>query len=86
MTDATILIPTFRHAALVPFSVQSALDQEGATIEVFVVGDGVEDDTRAVLEPFAADERVRFFDFRKGERHGELHRHEALRRANGRIV
>jgi GalNAc5-diNAcBac-PP-undecaprenol beta-1,3-glucosyltransferase len=86
VTDATILIPTFRHAALVPFAVQSALDQEGVTVEVFVVGDGVEDDTRAALEPFAADERVRFFDFPKGERHGELHRHEALREANGRIV
>jgi GalNAc5-diNAcBac-PP-undecaprenol beta-1,3-glucosyltransferase len=86
VTDATILIPTFRHAALVPCSVRSALDQEGASVEVFVVGDGVEDDTRAALEPFGDDERVRFFDFSKGERHGELHRHEALREAKGRIV
>ena len=86
MTDATILIPTFRHAALVPFSVRSALDQEGVSVEIFVVGDGVEDDTRAALEPFGDDERVRFFDFPKGERHGELHRHETLREASGRIV
>lgn len=86
MTDATILIPTFRHAALIPYSVRSALDQEDVTVEVFVVGDGVEDDTRAALEPFAGDNRVRFFDFPKGERHGELNRHEALREASGRIV
>jgi hypothetical protein len=86
VTDATILIPTFRHASLVPFSVRSALDQEGASVEVFVVGDGVEDGTRAALESFADDERLRFFDFPKGERHGELHRHEALREASGRIV
>ena len=79
--DATILIPTFRHAALLPYALRSALDQEGASVEVFVVGDGVEDDTRAALEPFRDDERVRFFDFPKGERHGELHRHEALREA-----
>ena len=45
-----------------------------------------EDDTRAALEPFADDERVRFLDFPKGARHGELNRHEALREARGRIV
>ena len=86
MTDATILIPTFRHAALVPYSVRSALDQRGASVEVFVVGDGVEDDTRDALRPFADDDRVRFFDFPKGERHGELNRHEALHEAQGEIV
>jgi len=86
MIDATILIPTFRHAALLPYAVRSALDQDEASVEVFVVGDGVEDDTRAALEPFADDDRVRFFDFSKGPRHGELNRHEALREATGGIV
>lgn len=86
MIDATVLIPTFRHAALLPYSVRSALDQADASVEIFVVGDGVEDDTRAALEPFADDERVRFFDFPKGARHGELNRHEALREATGEIV
>ncbi len=46
----------------------------------------MEDDTRAALEPFRDDVRVRFFDFPKGERHGELNRHEALGEAKGRIV
>lgn len=86
MTTATILIPTHRHAALLPVAVRSALGQQGGSVEVFVVGDGVEDDTRAAMEPFQADPRVRFFDFPKGERHGERHRHEALREARGEIV
>ncbi len=86
MIDATILIPTFRHVALLPHALRSALDQEGTSVEVLVVGDGVEDDTRAALEPYGDDERVRFFDFPKGERHGELNRHEALGEAKGRIV
>ncbi len=86
MTDATILIPTYRHAALLPFAVRSALDQADVSVEVFVVGDGVEDDTRAALEPFAGDDRVRFFDLPKGPRHGELNRHESLREATGNIV
>ncbi len=86
MTDATILIPTHRHAALLPYALRSALDQGGASVEVFVVGDGVEDATRTVVTELAADPRVRFFDFPKGERYGEAHRHEALREATGRIV
>ena len=66
--------------------IRSALAQEGCSVELFIVGDGVEDDTRAAIEPFRADPRVRFFDFPKGERHGESHRHLALSEAAGRIV
>jgi glycosyltransferase involved in cell wall biosynthesis len=86
VTEATILVPTFRHPLLLPYALRSALAQEGVTFEIFVVGDGVEDDTRAAIEPFLADSRVRFFDFPKGERHGERNRHEALKEARGEIV
>jgi len=86
VTDATILIPTHRHAVLLPFAIRSALEQHGASVEVFVVGDGVEDATRTVVAQLAADPRLRFFDFPKGERYGELHRHAALAEAAGRIV
>ena len=86
MTDATILIPTHSHAALLPFAVRSALAQEGVAIELVVVGDGVEDDTREALAPFLADPRVRFFDCPKGERHGERLRHEALQESRSPIV
>jgi glycosyltransferase involved in cell wall biosynthesis len=84
--DATILIPTHAHADLLPFTLRSALAQSGVDIEVFVVGDGVTDETRDALRPFLADPRVRFFDNSKGERHGEAHRHAALGQANGRAV
>jgi glycosyltransferase involved in cell wall biosynthesis len=84
--DATILIPTHRHVELLPFALRSALGQDGVEIEVFVVGDGVEDATRAAMEPFLRDARVRFFDFPKGDRLGEAHRHIALQEARGRIV
>jgi GalNAc5-diNAcBac-PP-undecaprenol beta-1,3-glucosyltransferase len=86
MADATILIPTFRHTRLLPHAVASALDQTITSVEVFVVGDGVEDATREALAPFASDARVRFFDCPKGPRNGEVNRHEALREASGRIV
>jgi GalNAc5-diNAcBac-PP-undecaprenol beta-1,3-glucosyltransferase len=83
--DATIVIPTHDHAALLPYAIRSALGQEAA-IELFVIGDGVGDNTRDVLAPFLADSRVRFFDNPKGERLGEAHRHVALREAVGKIV
>ena len=86
MPDATILIPTYRHAELVPFAVRSALAQVGASFELFIVGDGVEDDTRTALEPYLSDPRVRFFDGPKGERNGERLRHEALQESSGEII
>jgi hypothetical protein len=86
VTDATILIPTFRHAALLPHSIESALDQEGVSIELFVVGDGVEDATREVMARYANDDRVRFFDLPKGPRLGETHRHPLMSEASGPIV
>ena len=86
MTDVTILIPTFRHAAVLPYAIDSALDQEGASIELFVVGDGVEDATREVMARYEGDERIRFFDLPKGPRLGEAHRHPLMPQASGRIV
>jgi GalNAc5-diNAcBac-PP-undecaprenol beta-1,3-glucosyltransferase len=85
IVDATILIPTHDHAALLPYAMRSALGQT-ASIELFVIGDGVGDDTRQALAPFLSDPRVRFFDYPKGERLGEAHRHIALQEAAGELV
>ena len=84
---ATVLIPTHDHGRTLLRSVPSALAQTVSELEVFVVGDGVPDETRELMaELAAADERVRFFDNPKGERHGEAHRHAALQEARGEIV
>ena len=87
MTDATILIPTHRHAAFLPYAIESALDQEGASIEVLVIGDGVEAPTREVIGRYVGDARLRYFDRPKAARLGEAHRHPILmEEARGRIV
>jgi len=84
---ATVLIPTHDHGRTLLRSVPSALGQTVSELEVFVVGDGVPDETRELMvELAAADDRVRFFDNPKGERHGEAHRHAALQEARGEIV
>ncbi|HUW57769.1 MAG TPA: glycosyltransferase family 2 protein [Planctomycetota bacterium] len=84
---ATILVPTHNHGSTLWASVGSALRQTVSDIEVFVIGDGVPDETRDIMaEMMRGDSRVRFFDHPKGPRHGEVYRHEALREARGRIV
>jgi GalNAc5-diNAcBac-PP-undecaprenol beta-1,3-glucosyltransferase len=87
VTEATIFIPTHRHADLLPYSLASALDQRDVTVEVVVMGDGVEDATREVVARFSDDPRVRFFDLPKGPRNGEVNRHRLLlEEAQGRFV
>jgi glycosyltransferase involved in cell wall biosynthesis len=68
-------------------AIASVQAQSLQDFELFVVGDGVADPTRELIgELGAKDSRIRFFDFAKGPRKGEVHRHEALRHARGRIV
>jgi glycosyltransferase involved in cell wall biosynthesis len=56
-------------------------------IEILIIGDGVDDSVRSTVERLrAADARIRFFDFPKGPRNGEIHRDGVLRQARGRIV
>lgn len=84
---ATVLVPTHNHTELIGFSLVSILRQTVQSFEVFVVGDGAPFSTRRVVRRIAArDARVRYFDFPKGKRHGEAHRHEALKQAKGRYI
>ena len=54
-------------------------------LEIFVVGDGVPDETRELVAE-TGDPRIRFFDNPKGPRNGEIHRHAALAEARSGIV
>lgn len=87
MPAATVLVPTHNHAETLRYSVGSALRQTLADFELLIVGDGCDEATRTVGRDLAAgDARVRFLDFPKGPRKGEVHRHAALAEAKGRIV
>src|SRR3984893_2507277 len=88
MYRASVLIPTHGHrAATLPFAVASVQAQGVEDIEILIVGDGVDDSVRSTVERLqAADSRIRFFDFEKGPRNGEIHRDGVLRQARGRIV
>jgi hypothetical protein len=87
MLAATVLVPTHDHGPTLRRSIATALEQTVSDLEVLVVGDGAPDLTRELMAELASsDPRVRFFDNPKGARHGEEHRHAALREARGEIV
>jgi hypothetical protein len=88
MPEATVIVPTHEHGPTLRHAVGSALCQTIFDIEVIVVGDGVTDRTREVIEELLQqDERVRFLDRPKAAGHGFVHRHEAVEgAASGRIL
>ena len=88
MCRASVLIPTHSNrGAMLPFAVASVQAQEIDDIEILIVGDGVDESVRSTVQRLqASDTRIRFFDFPKGPRNGEIHRDGVLRQARGRIV
>jgi GalNAc5-diNAcBac-PP-undecaprenol beta-1,3-glucosyltransferase len=79
MPEATVIVPTHEHGPTLRHAVGSALRQTISDIEVIVIGDGVTDETREVIEELLRqDQRVRFLDRPKGPGHGFVHRHEAV--------
>jgi glycosyltransferase involved in cell wall biosynthesis len=83
----TVLLPVVRPPHLLPFAVASVLRQTQASFELFIICDGAPSETVDAARALAApDPRVVVFPFPKGERHGELHRHQVLQQATGRYV
>jgi glycosyltransferase involved in cell wall biosynthesis len=56
----SILIPTYKRAALVPQAIRSALEQTYPSIEVLILDDCSPDDTASACAQFTADPRVRY--------------------------
>jgi len=85
---ATVLVPTsIDRGPLLPYSLGSIQRQTVQDIEIFIIGDGVEEITRRhVHELMERDPRIRFFDHPKHSRRGEPYRHAALQEARGEIV
>jgi glycosyltransferase involved in cell wall biosynthesis len=87
MTRFTVLLPITRPPALLPYAVESVLAQTHTDFELFIVSDGAPAETAAWARAAAdRDSRVRLFEFPKGARYGEAHRHVALAEATGVYV
>lgn len=83
----TILLPVIRPPALLPFAIESVLDQSVTDFELCVICDGAPAETIACAESFAQrDDRVKVFAHPKGGRNGEAWRHAALMRSDAQYV
>lgn len=83
----TVLLPVVRPPALLPYAVESVLAQTLPDFRLCIICDGAPDDTIACARSYAhADSRVEVFDFDKGERNGEAHRHTVLASAHSTFV
>jgi glycosyltransferase involved in cell wall biosynthesis len=81
-------MPTHDHGQLIHSAIRCVLAQSYTDFELLIVGDGVVDETREIVDDYQrVDPRVTFFDLPKGPRNGELHRHQVLTtRARGSLV
>jgi glycosyltransferase involved in cell wall biosynthesis len=85
--EVTVLIPTHDHCETLLWSVASVQRQSISDWEILIAGDGVPERTRTLVKHMMEqDSRIRFFDYPKGPRHGEIHRHATLAHARGRLV
>ena len=62
MPLVSVVIPTYKHAGLVPETLASVFAQTLEDVEVIVVNDGSPDDTAAVLRPLAEAGRIRYVE------------------------
>lgn len=73
------MVPTHDHGPTLRPTVESALEQTHAELELLIVGDGMPEAAAAVARELEREhEQVRLFEFDKGERHGEANRHTVL--------
>jgi len=84
----TVIMPTHEHGYTLPYAVGSLQNQTCQDFELFIIGDGIDETTRAVITGLMKhDPRIRFFDFPKGERFGEIYRHQVLmEHARGELI
>lgn len=55
----SVIIPTYNRARIIPRAIESALAQTYPNLELVIVDDGSDDDTRAVIEAYGP--RIRYF-------------------------
>lgn len=82
----TVIVPTHRHPETLDLAVASVLAQTVTALDVVVIGDGVADDTRDVMQLLERDPRVRFLDEPKSPSRAELARHRVLSAARAPYV
>lgn len=88
MTAFTIILPTTGdRGQTLQWVLPHVVAQSLTDWELFVIGDGIDAQTRASLHEWCAqDSRIQLFDRPKEARRGEPYRHQALAHARGRNI
>ena len=82
-----VVIPTHNHPKTLKYSVESAQNQTVNDLDIVIIGDGVNDDTRDVISYIIkTDDRVRFKDEPKGVSRNEVARHRIVSESKSDIV
>ncbi|WP_303286335.1 glycosyltransferase [Marinobacter sp. SS8-8] len=84
MATVSVVTPTYNRARFLPDAVTSVLSQTFGDLQLIIVDDGSDDNTRDVLAPFLADRRVRYvYQKNQGQSHA---RNLALKQATGDCI
>ena len=82
----SVVIPTHNRADLLPRAIKSVQAQTWTDLEIIVVSDGSEDDTKAVVEALAKeDARIKFIEYFPA-RGGNVARNTGIEYASGEFV
>lgn len=82
----SVVIPTHNRADLLPRAIKSVQAQTWTDLEIVVVSDGSEDDTKAVVEALAKDDdRIKFIEYFPA-RGGNIARNTGIENASGEYV
>ena len=84
MEKISVIIPTYNREAKIKKSIESVLWQTYTDLEVIIVDDGSEDNTREVVESIQ-DRRVQYIRLEYNQGAGAA-RNEGVRRASGSLI
>ena len=85
MVTASVIMPAFNAGPFVAAAIDSVLAQRGVELELLVCDDASTDDTRAVLERYRSEARVRLFSNERN-RGAAATRNALIRAARGRYL
>jgi glycosyltransferase involved in cell wall biosynthesis len=80
----SVVMATYNMAQYLPLAVRSVLQQTYPNLELLIVDDGSTDDTRAVVQPFLADPRVRYLHQPNGGQ--TIAKNHGVREARGQFI
>ena len=81
----TVIIPTYNWSTVLPYAINSVLDQTMDDFELLVVGDGCTDDSEQVVASIA-DPRVRWINLPSNSGHQSGPNNRGLSEARGEFV